>query len=415
MQLRWLEVDNYKSFERRCHLEVRPITILVGRNNAGKSALARAIAVVAGAFASTAEGVPALPLESFELVHGTSINDLITGRSLHGQLALSMGFSAGDDEVRIDSTIQSVAPSPGQDPRPVISMWRIEKGSSLLELERSSLELDDPTYHVVDERGQEAQQSISFHRFFPRLSESRPPDWITETEASLRSWAAGVRYLKSPRHLVAAPFRPLADPHSDLGADGRRAPQALAASDLLMSTTQSWFEEALDVSLELKQQGEYYSLGLRGQRSSPVALEQAGQGIAQVLPVTVLAHTRRFLGDGIDVIEHPEAELHPAAHAQVAQMLLESVEASDRPLIVETHSEMLLLRLRRWLADASLSLQPGDVSLNWIESLEDGTSTLRRIEVDEKGELDDWPEGVFSEEYEEILAIRRAARVRGGA
>ena len=36
------------------------------------------------------------------------------------------------------------------------------------------------------------------------------------------------------------------------------------------------------------------------------------------------------------------------------------------------------------------------------------------IEITEAGEITDWPEGVFYEDYEEILAIRRAARSRDG-
>ncbi len=38
---------------------------------------------------------------------------------------------------------------------------------------------------------------------------------------------------------------------------------------------------------------------------------------------------------------------------------------------------------------------------------------LRKIRINARGELDSWPDGVFIEDYEEILAIRRAARANG--
>ena len=35
---------------------------------------------------------------------------------------------------------------------------------------------------------------------------------------------------------------------------------------------------------------------------------------------------------------------------------------------------------------------------------------LERIRIRENGEMETWPEGAFTENYDEILAIQRAAR-----
>ena len=37
---------------------------------------------------------------------------------------------------------------------------------------------------------------------------------------------------------------------------------------------------------------------------------------------------------------------------------------------------------------------------------------LQKIRINQNGEMDSWPDGVFIEDYEEILAIRRAARAK---
>lgn len=118
-------------------------------------------------------------------------------------------------------------------------------------------------------------------------------------------------------------------------------------------------------------------------------------------------------GPGIDIIEHPESELHPAAHAAVAELLLKSIRGTDRPLVIETHSEMILLRTRRWIAEGRLD--PSAVIVYWIEQGDDGYASVRPIGISRHGDLDDWPEGVFYEDYEEVLAIRRAARRGAGA
>jgi predicted ATP-dependent endonuclease of OLD family len=48
MQLERLVLQKYKAFDAQTEVEIRPLTVLVGANNAGKSALARALPLFAG-------------------------------------------------------------------------------------------------------------------------------------------------------------------------------------------------------------------------------------------------------------------------------------------------------------------------------------------------------------------------------
>ena len=139
-----------------------------------------------------------------------------------------------------------------------------------------------------------------------------------------------------------------------------------------------------------------------------VRIDQAGRGLSHVLPVAATALSARRLGSGVDIIEHPEAELHPAAHAEIAELLLENLTGPERPLIVETHSEMILLRARRWIAEGRLPA--GHVLVYWVHAEPGRGSIVEKIRIREDGEMETWPDGVFIENYEEILAIRRAAR-----
>ena len=56
--IRWeaLVLDGYRCFARAERLELRPLTLLYGRNNAGKSAALRALTVVARSVAESAQG-----------------------------------------------------------------------------------------------------------------------------------------------------------------------------------------------------------------------------------------------------------------------------------------------------------------------------------------------------------------------
>ena len=100
----------------------------------------------------------------------------------------------------------------------------------------------------------------------------------------------------------------------------------------------------------------------------------------------------------------------PRAHADIAELLLDNLVGPVRPLVVETHSEMVLLRARRWIAEGRLPAE--NVRVYWIQAEPGRGSILRKINIDKSGDMDSWPDGVFIEDYEEILAIRRAVRLR---
>ena len=51
MELRSLGLEHYKGYAQRAELELAPLTILVGANNSGKTALAQAIQLLAGGLA----------------------------------------------------------------------------------------------------------------------------------------------------------------------------------------------------------------------------------------------------------------------------------------------------------------------------------------------------------------------------
>ena len=163
------------------------------------------------------------------------------------------------------------------------------------------------------------------------------------------------------------------------------------------------------MGIDVVAQGSYFELVVRAPaRSANVGLLQSGRGLSHVLPVVVTALTAGKAGPGVDVIEHPEAELHPAAHADVAELLIDNLAGSTRPMIIETHSEMVLLRARRRIAEGRLPAK--SVLIYWVQTEPGRGSILRKITINESGQVDNWPDGVFIEDYDEIMAIRRANR-----
>ena len=234
-------------------------------------------------------------------------------------------------------------------------------------------------------------------------------DWIEPRLGALETWATGVRHLQCPRYLLPSPFIAVEHSTVSLGPKGQNTPLALAADDELRELVREWYRKVFGVTIDIAAQGTYFELVTRiPGRDTNVRLVHSGRGLSHVLPVVATALTARKAGSGVDVVEHPEAELHPAAHADIAELLLENLSGLERPLVIETHSEMMLLRARRWIAEGRLPAE--SVLIYWVHVDPERGSVLRKITIDDNGELDRWPDSVFMEDYEEILAIRRAAR-----
>jgi len=160
-----------------------------------------------------------------------------------------------------------------------------------------------------------------------------------------------------------------------------------------------------------------------------VNLLDVGFGASQVLPI-ITACLRATPGSLI-LIEQPELHLHPSAQAELGNLFVESEKRGIR-FLIETHSEHLLLRIRRRLARTALNLlkierrlpllvekddQPhlkiltNQIRVDYIEDDVDiGFSTANLILLNEEGEYIQRPAGFktfFSDDFEEVLKINK--------
>ena len=409
MELRRFSLERYKGYARRAEVELAPLTILVGPNNSGKTALAQAIQLLAGGLAPPdADTREPLPLESGGLRHGETFEDLVTGRPVHGRLRLSITLAGEGGESSLSATVTNVM-APGRPPERQISDWRLQSGDREIIAERQGFD-ETSEYRISAPGASPDPRPLIWRGLLPEHPQALA-EWIGPQVAHLKTWAAGVRHLRCPRHLNAAGILAPEHPPS-IGSDGRDTGPALAADDALAESVEAWFRKTFGVPVAFRPQGRYFDLRARTPVGNTyVGIWQSGRGLSHVLPVVVTALTACQAGSGVDVIEHPEAELHPAAHADIAELLLKNLVGASRPLIVETHSEMILLRARRWVAEGRLPAE--HVLVYWVHAEPGHGSTLEKIRIREDGEMEKWPEGVFTENYEEILAILRAARRKG--
>lgn len=136
---------------------------------------------------------------------------------------------------------------------------------------------------------------------------------------------------------------------------------------------------------------------------SYVNIPDVGFGISQVLPVIVeLFYAPK---NSIIFIEQPEIHLHPAAQARLADVIIDAIGMSENgekrniQVILETHSEHLLRRLQRRMAEKKLTKE--QVKAYFANNNTD-PSTLEQLRVDEYGNIENWPEDFFGDMEEDI-------------
>ena len=133
-----------------------------------------------------------------------------------------------------------------------------------------------------------------------------------------------------------------------------------------------------------------------------------GFGISQVIPVVVgtLDDTSQIF-----VVEQPELHLHPAAQVALGDVFIDGRKNGNRTMLIETHSEHLLLRLLRRVRETTRrsryqtndsektyhELTPNDLSVVYVRPTPAGVK-FTPLTVTDKGDFDaPWPEGFFEE------------------
>ena len=141
--------------------------------------------------------------------------------------------------------------------------------------------------------------------------------------------------------------------------------------------------------------------------AAETSLTDVGFGVSQVLPVLVLLY---YVPEGSTVLmEQPEIHLHPKVQSDLADVMLNVAAARNLQIVVESHSEHLMRRLQRRIAEGYASSE--DVKLYFVSS-QGSQAHLSDLRLNEWGEIENWPENFFGDEMGEIAAITEASLAR---
>ncbi|AFY46134.1 hypothetical protein Nos7524_0212 [Nostoc sp. PCC 7524] len=125
----------------------------------------------------------------------------------------------------------------------------------------------------------------------------------------------------------------------------------------------------------------------KSKASDMVSIADVGFGVSQTLPVLVallVAEPGQLV-----YLEQPEIHLHPRAQVAMAEILANAAKRGVK-VVVETHSDKLILAIQSLVAEGNLS--PDLVKLHWFTRQEDGITRVNSADLDETGAFGDWPE-----------------------
>ncbi len=137
--------------------------------------------------------------------------------------------------------------------------------------------------------------------------------------------------------------------------------------------------------------------------SADVLITDVGFGVSQILPVIALCY---YVPEGsIILLEQPEIHLHPSVQAGLADVFIDAVKTRKVQIIVESHSEHLLRRLQRKIAEEEIT---SDKARLYFCKMENGASELEPLRMDEFGRIENWPKDFFGDEFGEMAATTEA-------
>ena len=209
--------------------------------------------------------------------------------------------------------------------------------------------------------------------------------------------------LRTPaeRHYTFSGTRP-----KQVGHRGERMADLLRRDETVLRRTNAWMKR-FEIGYQLRlralsgRNSDVFEFRLVDQTRRPkvnVSFSDVGFGISQLLPILVQSIATE---DRVITIEQPELHVHPRLQAEIGDLLVDCVEQNGHQFLVETHSEHLILRLRRLVREGKIDAK--HISVIYVGRGREG-STVQQIGLKPDGTFDqEWPGGFFPERLRELL------------
>ncbi len=411
-RLSGISTEAYRCFSRSQTVELRPLTLFYGRNNAGKSALLRLFPTIAD---SVEDGATS-PLD-LRRTAGPDVGflDALNREAELKRIGLTLDWVAEDRGIVRDSFELRYVDEAS---RVIVDEVVVRDGEDRAQLRLKAQPFSgESSYTLSVAQGAEKDIAVDFCGLVPDVHEDVPP--LQELKHRLLGLRHRIHWLQSFRTRLPRLVSNTGSNIRALQPDGQDAAQAILTNDQVRQAVTAWYARPeVGRRLEIKEVGNrIYRIFLNPENGplDNIDLLDTGEGMVQVLPVLVAVALAQTQGKGaILALEEPESHLHGDAQQALA-FHLASIAGSPTPptIIAETHSRLLLLGIQ--LAIAKGRLQPEHCCLYWVDQETSGESALTKVELDRHGRpTGGWPTTAFEED--QLLARQLLdQQLQGGA
>lgn len=423
----YIRVKNFKSWENSPKVELAPLTGFFGTNSSGKSSLLQMLLLLKQTVEHSDPEKVIFFGDEHSLVNLGNFREVIHGHNIEATLGLELGCTtqnpfaiellqqhrygySSPSPLDIDSfTVNAVIQA--RDRHPVFGHVCYAFGvDNELQVKWKSGSLIHPNRY---------ESNVNLRNFYDGSGPSEE-DLLEHLTSSFEKLLAHVYPLAPTRVQPKRCYHWEGSDPENIGHSGEDMIEALLAARVDQQTTpyegrnvliqeriSAWLREmdlAYSFSIKRTAQGakDYNVLIQKSPDSAKVTLADMGYGLAQFLPVLVHCY---YAPEGSTLIlEQPGMHLHPKAQADLADLLVEVVTERKLQILVESHSEHLLTRLQLGIAEQKIA--SNETALYFCEN-KNGVSTIKSLEVDELGNIKNWPKDFFGNVRGDLVKMAR--------
>jgi len=419
-----IRIKNFKCFQDTGNLEIRPLTFLVGPNSSGKSSILQMLLMLRQTVDST------------DIENPLAANDGWIQLGAYPEFIYKSEYKK-ELEVELEFSPRSVQRDFEGAPLTLLAIFCYNKKTTQIELKKQEISFGEDFHETVvrdvkwkkysatiqyKEKGEMKELSLKQVKpikFYTSEIPARFRGKITEKELIylrkiyrigyfIEDELRRLYYLGPLREFPKRYYVTSGQAPQDVGVRGERAVDALWISHRskkkgmrkIEEGAREWFKEfnfARDLKLK-RVAANYYKVMITDPATgAETTLADIGFGASQTLPVIVESYY--VPDDSIILIEQPEIHLHPKAQTILGDLFVKSI-GSRKTFIVETHSEHILARVRRRIADKTIGREK--VAIFYFDPSPEGTK-IQEVTLNDQGQYESYPEGFFEEGFIESV------------